>query len=175
MTWKSFIETMWREPDGPQLIDGRGALRDTFLAGGYAAVTTGVVLKSWKAAAVGFAGGGFLGTVLHLVPRAFERGNRPSRVVLRALSGAVAGAGSGSTVQTAWLRDDDPEKVRRSMLLGAVSGAAFYALWGLIEPKASVHADSRRERAEREATLDIVAANGSLPRKRAHADHPHDH
>ena len=103
------------------------------------------MLGSWKAAGAGFGFGGFLGIVLHFVPRGFERGSRTSRVLLRALSGAIAGAGSGSTLQTYVKRDPDPREMRRSMITGAAAGALFYALWGLFEPRSRVHPERAAE------------------------------
>lgn len=139
MTTRFPPEYLWHESDDPELLDVRGAVRDTFLAGGYTGAMTGAVIGSWQAAAVGFGGGGFIGFVLHFVPRNFERGSRGSRVALRALSGAIAGAGSGSSVQRFIVGDTDPEAIRGATIRGAIAGATFYALWGLMEPRSRKH------------------------------------
>jgi hypothetical protein len=139
----SIRELLWYEADEPQVMDWHGALRDTFLAGGFSGATAGAVLGSWEAAAVGFGGGAFLGRVLHVAPRNYENGSRMSRILLRAASGALAGAGNGSSLAKLWLREEDPVKVRRAVTAGAISGALFYALWGAIEPRAKAHPANR--------------------------------
>lgn len=124
-------------------VDLSPALRDTVLAGVFAAFATWSATQLPVFFVFGLLSGGMLGFVLHLLPpEPLASDNPTGRIVIRAVTGGITGAILAPGL--AWLSsgaaiDAAPAPSSEDMLLaaalGLVTGIAWYVIWGLWETR----------------------------------------
>lgn len=126
-------------------IDVAPALRDTVLAGGFAALATWSATQQPLFLVFGVFSGGMLGFVLHLLPpEPVEGDSRGGRIAIRSITGAVTGMilapglawlSSGKAIDVAPAPSTNDMVI--AAVLGFVTGFAWYVAWGLWETRAS--------------------------------------
>ncbi len=114
------------------------AKRDSVLAGMFTMLVAVAAHGTLASAIIGLVGGAFLGSSLHMLPPVPLAGDdRTGRIVIRAVSGAVGGAGLTGFLR--WFLDWAGQysgSIVQGALLGAVAGCAWYTIWGVWETRA---------------------------------------
>ena len=123
-------------------VDLRAVRRDAVLAGVFSGANafSGTFAPSWFL--LGGAFGAFIGMVLHVLPAEPQPGDsRRGRIVIRGLCGLVGGAGAGAAfayVASGAATGGDPPigaDYLPHLLVGALTGAAWYVIWGAWETR----------------------------------------
>lgn len=125
-------------------IDLHAVKRDTVLAGVFTALNVLAGTLDWTLLPVGLLFGAGIGAILHVMPAEPRPGDeRRGRVVVRGISGLVGGAwaavGVAVVASGTFLNDDIPQPAPVELwpeaLVGAVTGAVWYVIWGLWETR----------------------------------------
>ena len=127
-------------------IDLHAVRRDAVLAGVFTALNVLAGTLDWKLLPVGLLFGAGIGAILHVVPAEPQPGDeRFGRIVVRGISGLIGGAWAGVGVAVVAsgafvdgsIAQPTPGDLIPNLLVGAVTGAAWYVCWGIWETRPS--------------------------------------
>jgi hypothetical protein len=125
-------------------IDLQAVNRDAVLAGVFTALNVLAGTLDWTLLPLGLLFGAGVGAILHVMPAEPRVDDeRRGRVIVRGLSGLVGGAWAGvgvAVVASGTFLHDNIEQPTASQLwqealVGAITGAAWYVIWGLWETR----------------------------------------
>lgn len=125
-------------------VDMHAVKRDAVLAGVFTALNVLAGTLDWTLLPLGLLFGAGVGAILHVMPAEPRVDDeRRGRVIVRGLTGLVGGAWAGVGVAVVatgtFLHDDIAQPVASDLwqeaLVGAISGAAWYVIWGLWETR----------------------------------------
>lgn len=122
-------------------VDMHAVKRDAVLAGMFAGANalSGTMDAVWFLPGLLF--GAFIGMVLHVLPAEPRPGDsRQGRIIIRGICGLVGGAGSGlafAYLASGYALDNAPmptfSDTLDSLVVGAITGALWYVVWGFWE------------------------------------------
>ena len=125
-------------------LDWHAVRRDAVLAGVFAALNVLSGTFDWTLVPLGLVFGAGIGAILHVMPaEPRPSDDRRGRIVIRGLSGLVGGAWTAAAVAvlaSGALVDDSIKypmlgDLWQELLAGAITGAAWYTIWGLYETR----------------------------------------
>jgi hypothetical protein len=127
-------------------VDMHAVRRDAVLAGVFTALNLLAGTLVWSYLPLGLLFGAGIGAILHVMPAEPRHGDsRRGRIIVRGLSGLVGGAWAGAGVAVVasgtFMHDNIPQPqapdLWQEALVGAVTGLAWYVIWGVWETRPS--------------------------------------
>lgn len=127
-------------------LDWHAVRRDAVLAGVFAALNVFSGTFDWTLIPLGLLFGAGIGAILHVMPaEPRPTDSARGRIIIRGLSGLVGGAwtaGAVAVLASGALVDDGIAypmlgDLWQELLVGAITGAAWYTIWGLYETRPS--------------------------------------
>lgn len=125
-------------------IDMHAVRRDAVLAGVFTALNLLAGTLVWSYLPMGLLFGAGIGAILHVMPAEPRVGDpRRGRIIVRGLSGFVGGAWAGAgvavvasgTFMHANIPQPQPADLWQEALVGAITGAVWYVIWGIWETR----------------------------------------